>query len=65
MPLGVGYCKCIIGLFSMYNIWWSFNFLLLSVDLIWWLIEIQLLSIYKCTFSHVLALAERFNRQRR
>ena len=56
------YYKCII--FCMYNIWRTFNFLLFSMDLIWWLIEIHLLSLYECTFSDVLDLADRFNRHR-
>ena len=56
------YCKHII--FSVYDIWRTFNFLLFSLDYIWWLIETHLLSLYKWTFSDVHDLAEGLNRQR-
>ena len=35
---------------------WTFNFLQISMDLIWRLVEIHLLSLYKCTFSDVLVI---------
>ena len=38
-------CKRII--FSVYNIWWTINFPLFSMDLIWWLIKIHFLSLFK------------------
>ena len=45
----VCYCKCIMC--SVYDIWRTFNVLLVSVDFIWWVIEIHLLklnTIHKC-----------------
>ena len=51
--------------FSVYDIWRNLNFLLFGVDLICLLIEIHLLSLYKCAFTDVFDLAERCNRQRR
>ena len=38
VSLLLDYCKRII--FSVYDIWQTFNFLLFSVYLFWWLIEV-------------------------
>ena len=54
-------CKCIM--WSVYDIWRTFNVLLVSVDFISWVIEIHLLSLYECTFSDILDLEESINCQ--